>query len=206
MPTESVEQPLPPRPASSDAPETSETELPPPDPELRRCRGGPDPGRAGPDRARRPRRHHRPRRSIPDPRPDPATAEEPLARAGHRPWRGRRTAGAARVGDLRRGEARTSSATSISTWTSTRPRRSPSGDWRRPVAEPATDSGLAPESGEAPADDDFEADDEEEDDLEDEDEDLLEETPDFLQDTPEGDRLWFEQSGPKDFDFDDDED
>ena len=33
------------------------------------------------------------------------------------------------------------------------------------------------------------------------DEDMLEETPDFLQDTPEHDRLWFEQRPPKDFDF-----
>jgi hypothetical protein len=33
-------------------------------------------------------------------------------------------------------------------------------------------------------------------------EDVLEETPEFLQDTPEHDRLWFEQRGPKDFDFD----
>ena len=32
--------------------------------------------------------------------------------------------------------------------------------------------------------------------------DVLEETPDFLQDTPEHDRLWFEQKPPKDFDFD----
>jgi hypothetical protein len=35
-----------------------------------------------------------------------------------------------------------------------------------------------------------------------EDEDPLEETPDFLQDTPEHDRLWFEQRPPRDFDFD----
>ena len=35
------------------------------------------------------------------------------------------------------------------------------------------------------------------------DEDVLEETPDFLQDTPEHDRLWFEQKPPRDFDFDD---
>jgi hypothetical protein len=35
------------------------------------------------------------------------------------------------------------------------------------------------------------------------DETLLEETPDFLEDTPEQDRLWFEQRPPKDFDFDD---
>jgi hypothetical protein len=31
--------------------------------------------------------------------------------------------------------------------------------------------------------------------------DMLEETPDFLQDTPEHDRLWFEQRPPRDFDF-----
>ena len=36
----------------------------------------------------------------------------------------------------------------------------------------------------------------------DEDEDVLEETPEFLQDTPDHDRLWFEQKPPKDFDFD----
>ena len=34
-------------------------------------------------------------------------------------------------------------------------------------------------------------------------EDVLEETPDFLQETPEHDRLWFEQKPPRDFDFDD---
>jgi hypothetical protein len=34
-------------------------------------------------------------------------------------------------------------------------------------------------------------------------EDMLEETPEFLQDTPDHDRLWFEQRPPKDFDFDD---
>lgn len=39
---------------------------------------------------------------------------------------------------------------------------------------------------------------------EEDEEDLLEETPDFLQDAPEGERLWFEQGAPKDFDFDDD--
>jgi hypothetical protein len=36
-----------------------------------------------------------------------------------------------------------------------------------------------------------------------ENEDVLEETPEFLQDTPENERLWFEQKPPKDFDFDD---
>jgi hypothetical protein len=33
------------------------------------------------------------------------------------------------------------------------------------------------------------------------DEDVLEETPEFLQETPEHERLWFEQRPPKDFDF-----
>jgi hypothetical protein len=34
------------------------------------------------------------------------------------------------------------------------------------------------------------------------DEDVLEETPDFLRETPEQERLWFEQRPPRDFDFD----
>jgi len=33
-------------------------------------------------------------------------------------------------------------------------------------------------------------------------EDVLEETPDFLQETPEHERLWFEQKPPRDFDLD----
>ncbi|MGI8440074.1 MAG: hypothetical protein ACR2NV_07795 [Thermoleophilaceae bacterium] len=37
----------------------------------------------------------------------------------------------------------------------------------------------------------------------DERDDVLEDTPDFLQETPEHDRLWFEQRPPRDFDFDD---
>ena len=32
--------------------------------------------------------------------------------------------------------------------------------------------------------------------------DVLETTPEFLQDAPEHDRLWFEQRPPRDFDFD----
>jgi hypothetical protein len=35
------------------------------------------------------------------------------------------------------------------------------------------------------------------------DSDVLENTPDFLEDAPEDDELWFEQKPPKDFDFDD---
>jgi hypothetical protein len=34
-------------------------------------------------------------------------------------------------------------------------------------------------------------------------EDPLEETPDFLENTPDQDQLWFEQRPPKDFNFDD---
>jgi hypothetical protein len=34
------------------------------------------------------------------------------------------------------------------------------------------------------------------------DEDVLEETPEFLEETPDQDRLWFEQRPPKDFDLD----
>jgi len=54
------------------------------------------------------------------------------------------------------------------------------------VAPPAPPAAPAPPAGELPE----------------EDEDVLEETPEFLQDTPEHDRLWFEQRPPKDFDFD----
>lgn len=35
------------------------------------------------------------------------------------------------------------------------------------------------------------------------DNDVLEDTPEFLEDAPEDDELWFEQKPPKDFDFDD---
>ncbi len=53
-----------------------------------------------------------------------------------------------------------------------------------PLAEPPADSPP-------PAEDEEEA------------EDLLEDTPGFLQETPEHDRLWFEQKPPRDFDFND---
>lgn len=35
-----------------------------------------------------------------------------------------------------------------------------------------------------------------------EEEDVLEDTPEFLQESPEHDSMWFEQRPPKDFDFD----
>ena len=50
-------------------------------------------------------------------------------------------------------------------------------------ASPSVDPDVVPADSEADADD------------------VLEETPDFLQETPEHDRLWFEQKPPKDFDF-----
>jgi hypothetical protein len=62
-----------------------------------------------------------------------------------------------------------------------------------PEAAPAPE---APEEPAAPsAEDVVPADDEPEG------EDVLEETPEFLQETPEHDRLWFEQKPPRDFDF-----
>jgi hypothetical protein len=72
--------------------------------------------------------------------------------------------------------------------------------------EPAFDDGPAPsprfapgatddETGEYNVEEALSADEES-------DEDVLEETPEFLQDTPDHDRLWFEQRPPKDFDFD----
>jgi hypothetical protein len=76
------------------------------------------------------------------------------------------------------------------------------------VREPALDGPEhEPEPG-SPADTPsrgFEAFDEPEADEEPEpvdDADVLEDTPDFLQETPEHDRLWFEQKPPRDFDFD----
>jgi hypothetical protein len=60
-------------------------------------------------------------------------------------------------------------------------------------SEPAVEKGE-PSPGEPEGDFDDESE---------EGEDVLEETPEFLQDTPEHDRLWFEQKPPKDFDFDD---
>ncbi|HEX8689656.1 MAG TPA: hypothetical protein VF729_05385 [Solirubrobacterales bacterium] len=56
---------------------------------------------------------------------------------------------------------------------------------------------------EAPGEPEVEAVDEEQEQPRDRDEDVLEETPDFLEEAPEDDQLWFEQKPPKDFDFDD---
>jgi hypothetical protein len=55
--------------------------------------------------------------------------------------------------------------------------------------EPEPEPRQEPHADVVPADEEPESD------------DVLEETPDFLQETPEHDRLWFEQKPPRDFDF-----
>jgi hypothetical protein len=65
-----------------------------------------------------------------------------------------------------------------------------SGGWHRPVDAPGS------ETVEYEVEAAFEAEQRQER------EDVLEETPEFLQDTPDHDRLWFEQRPPRDFDFD----
>jgi hypothetical protein len=62
----------------------------------------------------------------------------------------------------------------------------PASDEREP---PRVDEPEPPHADVVPADDEPDGD------------DVLEETPEFLQETPEHDRLWFEQKPPKDFDF-----
>jgi hypothetical protein len=68
-----------------------------------------------------------------------------------------------------------------------------------PPSTPDTDPWLEDERDEVPADESraHPRDGEEE-----PGEDVLEDTPDFLQETPEHDRLWFEQRPPRDFDWD----
>jgi hypothetical protein len=81
--------------------------------------------------------------------------------------------------------------------------------------EPAAGSGDTPPRGLEPVDeqtgggdpgatveyDPFAEEEVEDEDERDEEGDVLEDTPDFLQETPEHDRLWFEQKPPRDFDF-----
>ena len=65
--------------------------------------------------------------------------------------------------------------------------------------EPAADPWLEEERDEVPA---GEALDRPREEPEEPGEDVLEDTPEFLQETPEHDRLWFEQRPPRDFDWD----
>ncbi|MFL5823659.1 MAG: hypothetical protein ACJ764_09485 [Solirubrobacteraceae bacterium] len=73
-----------------------------------------------------------------------------------------------------------------------------------PLPEPdSPPRGLAHDPGVETAEYDVEAElDDEAEDGEEKAEDVLKETPEFLQDAPDHDRLWFEQRPPKDFDFD----
>ena len=224
MPTESVEQPLPP--ASSSAPETAESALPAP--------VEAEPG-TGEDLspAEQARIEHAElgdtvaHEAVPDPAAAPDTGEQPSEPstdpgAVAEPPEPPETAIFDADDDLDLDleldidEAEEASAPrSDEPSAGTGPAVEDPEVGRSVPVEPEPDSEeLAiedpePTSGEmevpASGTDEFEADDAEEDELEDDDEDLLEETPDFLQDTPEGDRLWFEQSGPKDFDFEDDD-
>ena len=71
-----------------------------------------------------------------------------------------------------------------------------------PAPEPEPDQRPGPTRSDPSSDVDQET---EEYELEPEDEegnDVLESTPEFLQDAPDHDRLWFEQRPPRDFDFD----
>jgi hypothetical protein len=60
---------------------------------------------------------------------------------------------------------------------------------REPAEAPGEPEPPPPAEDVVPADDEPDA------------EDVLEETPEFLQETPEHERLWFEQKPPRDFDF-----
>jgi hypothetical protein len=63
-----------------------------------------------------------------------------------------------------------------------------------PHGFPAVEDEAEPDEADEPGEDEGEDEDGEP--------DVLEDTPDFLQETPEHDRLWFEQKPPRDFDFD----
>ena len=67
------------------------------------------------------------------------------------------------------------------------------------AVEPTADPWLEEERDEVPAGDALDRPREE---PEEPGEDVLEDTPEFLQETPEHDRLWFEQRPPRDFDWD----
>ena len=75
------------------------------------------------------------------------------------------------------------------------PEPEPESEVERQAEEPWPE----PEPDEVPSDDTLEHPHSAE---EPESEDVLEETPDFLQETPEHDRLWFEQRPPRNFDWD----
>ncbi len=69
-------------------------------------------------------------------------------------------------------------------------------------ATPLVDPDEEEDEPPRPVDEAPEGDDEEDGDPDSDDADLLEETPEFLKEAPDGEDLWFEQGPPKDFDFD----
>jgi hypothetical protein len=74
------------------------------------------------------------------------------------------------------------------------PAEEPRFDVQQPTIEFSVEDDVHEEPSPAPAEEPPPAD-------EAEPADELEETPEFLQETPEHDRLWFEQKPPRDFDF-----
>jgi hypothetical protein len=76
--------------------------------------------------------------------------------------------------------------------------RPPTPDTRHPEPEPEPEQAFEPEPRPPTPDTRHPEPDEPE---QRDDDDVLEETPEFLQDAPEHDRLWFEQKPPRDFDF-----
>jgi hypothetical protein len=78
------------------------------------------------------------------------------------------------------------------------PEPEPEAEFDEPEGDPEPRSGDTPARGFAA----LEEEDDEPEAASEDDADVLEDTPDFLQETPEHDRLWFEQKPPRDFDFD----
>ena len=70
----------------------------------------------------------------------------------------------------------------------------------QPARDEAPAEGVTPSGGFEGLDREEQLEDDDQPDAEDG--DVLEDTPEFLQETPEHDRLWFEQKPPRDFDFD----
>ena len=145
---------------------------------------------------RRPRTPLRPSRSEPD-EPEPA-AEAPAASRSRTPRRPSRTSSRRPSrpprSPSRRARARAARAVRR------RGRRAGAAGAAAPEPPAERREWLDDEPDEVPADEALDrprpAGDE------DSREDVLEETPDFLQETPEHDRLWFEQRPPRDFDWD----
>jgi hypothetical protein len=125
--------------------------------------------------------------------------DEDLKRPGGRPSRA--DAGSA-AADEDAGESAPGRGSRL--WRRSRRRSIPPEDAPPTQVEAPADTPPRKEPAEYRVDDEFGTEDRQDDDAADTEEaDMLEETPEFLQDAPEHDRLWFEQRPPRDFDFDD---